>query len=93
MQKNSHIQTYNEKYKIVKEIIDRWDPMSLLHHAPEDEYEPEILSILAALDESESIETLAGYIETIFLNMFEVAIPKKKCVAMATEIRDRQRNR
>ncbi|MGE7090527.1 DUF1871 family protein [Lysinibacillus sp. NPDC048646] len=93
MQKNSHGQTYNEKYNIVKEIIDSWDPMCLRHHAPEGEYEPEIVSIVSALDKSKSNETLAGYIEKIFFEMFESTILKKKCMEIAREIRDRQKNR
>lgn len=34
------------KYLIIKEVIDNWDPINLLPHAPDDEYDPEIKAIV-----------------------------------------------
>lgn len=30
------------EFLLIKEVIDEWDPINLLSHAPDDEYEPEI---------------------------------------------------
>jgi hypothetical protein len=32
-------------YRLVKRVIDEWDPVDLLSHAPPDEYDPEIREI------------------------------------------------
>ena len=59
-------------YQIVKEIIDDWDPKQFLHHTPEDEYNPEIRSIVELLPTATSVDKLAVLIHEVFVKMFSV---------------------
>ena len=59
-----------EHYRIVKEVIDNWDPKQFLHHTPEDEYNPEIRMIVALLPTATSAENLAVMIHEVFVKMF-----------------------
>lgn len=59
-----------KKFVIVKEIIDEWDPINLLPHAPDDEYESEIKDIVNQLYTVESSEGLAVVIHNVFVNWF-----------------------
>jgi hypothetical protein len=61
-------------YQIVKEVIDDWDSKQLLHHTPEDEYDPEIRSILVLLPTATSVEKLAVVIHEVFVKMFSVNV-------------------
>jgi hypothetical protein len=45
---NKHLKDkYNETFKVVKKIVNEWNPVGLLPSAPEDEYELEIARIVA----------------------------------------------
>lgn len=59
-------------YHSVKQVIDDWDPKKLLHHAPEDEYDPEIKLIVDLLPTATSVETLAVLIHEVFIKMFSI---------------------
>ena len=56
------------KYKVVKEVIDNWDSINLLSHAPEDEYGPEIKAY--TFMEAKSREELASIIHSVFVKFF-----------------------
>lgn len=55
----------------IKEIINAWDPISLIHSgAPNDEYEYEINQIAKSINEKITIENLAENIYKVFSNSF-----------------------
>lgn len=54
----------------IKQIIDRWDPIGLLAHAPEDEYHSEISEIEALLRKGTNVSALADGIYRIFSSSF-----------------------
>lgn len=53
-----------------KRIINEWDPMNLLSHAPDDEYDDEIILIDDFLDHTSDVNELAFEIKFIFIKMF-----------------------
>ncbi|PKR76779.1 hypothetical protein CEY16_13240 [Halalkalibacillus sediminis] len=57
-------------FYIIKSVIDKWDPLSLLHHAPADEYEPEVEAIDNLLSTIHSEEALAVLIHKVFVQYF-----------------------
>lgn len=57
------------RYQIVKEVINEWDPMHLLRYTSEEEYDPEIRLIVSALPTA-SVEKLALVIHQVFEKMF-----------------------
>lgn len=59
-----------KRYLIVKEAIDEWDPIQLLHDAPDDEYEPEIRDIENQLPAVTSPDDLALVIHHVFNRWF-----------------------
>lgn len=61
-----------EHFKIVKEVIDSWDPKQFLHHTPDDEYNPEIRLIVELLPTATSVEKLAVVIHEVFVKMFSL---------------------
>lgn len=58
------------KYVNIKKIIDCWDPIDLLIHAPSDEYHSEILEIENLLDSSKDIFDLTEGIYQVFVKSF-----------------------
>lgn len=61
----------NDIYQIVKEIVDKWDPVWLLEDgAPNDEYDPEIKRIVNEMENITSREILSSYIYDLFEKMF-----------------------
>lgn len=65
-----------EHYRIVKEVIDNWDPKRFLHYTPEDEYDPEIRMIVELLPTVTSVENLALRIHEVFAisNCYPIAL-------------------
>jgi Domain of unknown function (DUF1871) len=57
-------------YRLVKRVIDEWDPVDLLSHAPPDEYDPEIREITRRMTPSQTPEELAESIERVFVEFF-----------------------
>lgn len=53
-----------------KRVINEWDPMNLLSHAPEDEYEEEVFLINEVLAHTNDVIQLANEINSIFIKMF-----------------------
>lgn len=67
-----------EIFLIIKEIINRWDPIGLLEDgAPDDEYDFEILKITNQITDYNSIYDLSNYIYNLFLKMFGDEINSK----------------
>ena len=58
------------KFDIVKKAIDEWDPINLLSHAPEDEYDSEISDITRLIPTVKSVDELAQIIHRIFVKWF-----------------------
>ena len=54
----------------VKQIIDSWDPMGLLSHAPNDEYNSEINQIEELLKFTNNVNEVSNGIWKIFINAF-----------------------
>lgn len=57
-------------YRLVKRVIDEWDLVDLLSHAPPDEYDPEIREITRRMTPSQTPEELAESIERVFVTYF-----------------------
>ena len=87
-----------EKYNIIKQEIDRWDPVGLLSDgAPESEYNIEITKISSLFIEEVTEETLAQHIHDVFLEMFDESTYTKakniiECKEIAKNILDRINN-
>ena len=54
----------------VKDIINSWDPLGLLFHAPQDEYCSEIEEIQHLLDVTDDVERIAEGIFEVFIKSF-----------------------
>jgi hypothetical protein len=70
-------------------IVDDWDPLNLLSHAPDDEYHSEIKKIEQLFESKKEIDELATGIYNIFLNSFgESSFKKSKleCDVIAQKI-------
>jgi hypothetical protein len=79
---------YNELFKLVKKIVNAWDPIGLLPSAPDDEYEMEIGRIVALLNKVDSVYTLAEGIGRIFTKAFDWSFTKEECLPIAQKIWD-----
>lgn len=55
---------------VVKKIIDEWDPLDLLSHAPADEYHSEIEKVRSLLDLEDNATELAEGIFQVFIESF-----------------------
>ncbi|EYE87193.1 hypothetical protein Q428_14670 [Fervidicella metallireducens AeB] len=63
----------------IKKIIDKWDPIDLLSHAPDDEYHSEISEIGELLKTSSNdLELIADGIYTVFSKSFRGEFSKTK---------------
>jgi len=58
------------RFSIVKEVIHEWDPICLMSHAPDDEYDSEIEDIVEILAYVGSVDDLARGIHNVFVNWF-----------------------
>lgn len=54
----------------VKSVIDNWDPIDLLFHAPDDEYHSEIKRIQLLLGATDDLDELTEGIFKIFIESF-----------------------
>ena len=72
--------------ELVKRIINEWDPIDLLSHAPKDEYLSEIVEIQNLLKKTDNLGELADGIWKIFVNSFSEEIfnkNKEECIHIA----------
>lgn len=67
-----------KKLMSVKEIINKWDPIDLLSHAPDDEYHSEISEISELLKKSTDLELIADGIYSVFNKSFRGEFSKTK---------------
>ena len=72
----------------VKKIINNWDPIDLLLHAPKDEYHSEINAIEKALALYSTDIELGNYIYNVFSKSFGITFDKSvsECVEIAQNI-------
>ncbi|MEA4831880.1 hypothetical protein SDC9_124022 [bioreactor metagenome] len=72
----------------IKLIINEWDPIDLLLHAPEDEYAFEIKEIKKLLNDNINLENLSEGIYEIFKLNFGDIFKKSKsdCILIAEKI-------
>lgn len=77
---------------IVKKIINQWDPVELLSHAPDDEYHSEIERIWKLLKESKDLNVLAEGIFNIFKDSFSNVFTKtiEDCTEIASKLLEMQ---
>ena len=70
-------------FEIIKKVIDKWDPIDLLDHAPPDEYDIESREIL--LKFQHSIEQNGMVIYEVFSKAFGMTFTKSvdECVSIA----------
>ncbi|MBA9027633.1 DUF1871 family protein [Peribacillus huizhouensis] len=73
-----------------KRIINKWDPMKLLLHAPDDEYEEEILLINDVLALTSDVNQVANEIKAAFIKMFGYDFKRSynDCLEIAKKILD-----
>jgi hypothetical protein len=73
-----------------KRIINEWDPMNLLSHAPDDEYEEEIILINDVLAKTNDLHQVAIEIKAIFIKMFGDDFKRSynDCIEIAKKILD-----
>lgn len=73
-----------------KRIINEWDPMNLLSHAPDDEYEEEIILINDVLAKTNDLNQVAIEIKAIFIKMFGDDFKRSynDCLEIAKKILD-----
>ena len=77
------------KYDSITEIINQWDPINLLSHAPLDEYKHEIHLIRELLKTNVNTKELGKGIQNIFIKQFGKDIFKKKyedCLLIAQKL-------
>jgi hypothetical protein len=74
----------------IASIINSWDPIGLMVHAPDDEYNPEVDEIMVLIRATSDDESLAQGIYQVFLRQFGDDTFHKSvedCVRVAREIR------
>lgn len=72
---------------LIKNVIDKHDPMGLLSiGAPDDEYVPEVKRLAPQINKDMTEQELSALIHDVFVEMFEMTIDKALCDKMAHEI-------
>lgn len=75
--------------KIIKNIVDDWDPIDILAFSPDDEYHSEILEIEQLLGTTNNVLELGDGIYHIFLRSFGEDVfhkSKSDCIIIARSI-------
>lgn len=84
------LEIYTENYmKIIKNIVDNWDPIDILTFSPNDEYHSEISEIEQLLCTTNNVLELGDGIYHIFLRSFGEDVfhkSKSECIIIAREI-------
>ena len=77
-------------FEIIKKVIDKWDPIDLLDHAPPDEYDIESREIL--LKFQHSVEQNGMVIYEVFSKAFGMTFTKSvdECVSIAKRIMEQE---
>lgn len=78
---------YLRHFQVLREIVNKHDPMSLMDIAPEDEYDAEVGKILADTYRLESLEEIKNIVYDIFVASFgdDVKLAKGLCQKIAEE--------
>ncbi|MFZ5596787.1 MAG: DUF1871 family protein [Bacillota bacterium] len=80
------------KKALITKIINEWDPVDLLSHAPSDEYEVEIKYVANLLKETSNASELAKGILEIFCRRFGEDVFTKdyeECLKIANKLLER----
>lgn len=74
----------------ILQVINKWDPMNFLSHAPSDEYEEEVKLINELLTQTSNVNEVAVGIKSIFTRMFEEDFKKsyEDCLEIAKRLLD-----
>lgn len=79
-----------DNFRIIKYIIDEWDPIGLFPAAPDDEYNIEIKKIVKSIEAMNCINSnkLAAEIKNIFSLTFEECFRKEyvDCIKISEKI-------
>ena len=72
----------------VEDVINEWDPIRLLSHAPKDEYHTEIDAVIKALRECADADRLAYEIKSIFIKSFGSTFVRtqRECLDIAYQL-------
>lgn len=73
----------------VTKVINLWDPIDLLLHAPKDEYEVEIILIMGLMEKISDVDEFARGIQKIFLDEFGDDVFKRdyqECLQVAKKL-------
>lgn len=72
------------------QVINKWDPMNFLSHAPDNEYEEEVKLINELLKQTNDESEVALGIKSIFTKMFEEDFKKsyEDCLEIAKKLLD-----
>lgn len=73
-------------FNIVKKFIDEFNPMGLLPHAPENEYDIESKKIASQINQNSTINEIAEIISKVLSKSFDEKFEIKKCLATAEKI-------
>lgn len=75
-------------YKKIEKVINEWNPIGLLPHAPEDEYSSEIKRIMKVLEQQPDIseQELDKAINTIFNTAFGISNSQAEKKLIARQI-------
>lgn len=70
-------------------VINVWDPIDLLSHAPKDEYKVEITLIMEIMKDSDDVAQIARGIQKIFIDRFGDDVFKQdyeECLQVAKKL-------
>jgi hypothetical protein len=67
-------------FKVIKKIFDEWDPIAVISHAPEDEYEDEINKTIGLLEENDTVEEFKDKFTSYCIKMFGENYYKRESV-------------
>lgn len=73
-------------FQIVKKAIDEFNPMGLLPHAPDNEYDIETIEIASQINKNSSINEIAEVISKVLSESFGNKFEPKKCISTAEVI-------
>ncbi len=77
-------------FEIIKKVIDKWDPIDLLDHAPPDEYDVESREILLKFQDDTTQNGKVIY--EVFSEVFGAAFTKNidECVCIAQKMMEQE---
>lgn len=73
-------------FNIVKKFIDELNPMGLLPHAPDDEFDIESKKIASQINQNSTINEIAEIISKVLSKSFNEKFEIKECMSTAEKI-------